>query len=83
MMTPSLSRSTTPLAQLKAATGVATRNEGAQTALTRRSLQMKSQTTAGSAAGAKTRSSNYTALKDGSHRGGNKHQGDDDDGVRH
>ena len=82
-MTPSLSRSTTPLAQLKAATGVATRDEGAQTALTRRSSQMKSQTTAGSAAGANTRSSTYTALQDGSHRGGNKHQGDDDDGVRH
>lgn len=82
-MTSSLSRSTTPLAQLKAATGVATRNEGAQTALTRRSSQMKSQTTAGSTAGANTRSSTYKALQDRSQRGGNKHQGDDDDGVRH
>lgn len=83
MMNPSLSRSTTPLAQLKAATGVAARNEGAHTALTRRSSTTKSQATTGTATRANTRSSNHAALQDGSHRGGNKHQGEDDDGVRH
>lgn len=83
MMNPSLSRSTTSLAQLKAATGVATRNEGAHTALTRCSSTMKSQAKAGTATGANNRSSTHAALQDGSQRGGNKHQGEDDDGVRH
>jgi transcriptional activator HAC1 len=82
-MTPSRSRSTTSLAQLKAATGVATRNEGAHAALTRVSSKTNSQATAETAAGANTRSSTHAALQDGSQRGDNKHQGDDDDGVRH
>lgn len=82
-MMPSLSRSTTPLAQLKAATGVATRNEGAHTALTRPSSKMESQATAGLATRANTRSSTYSALRKGAQGGGNQHQGEDDDGVRH
>jgi transcriptional activator HAC1 len=77
-MNPSLSRSTTPLAQLKAATGVATRNEGAHTALTRGSSTTKSQATVDTTAGANTRSSTRAASQDG--RQGKKHKGD---GVRH
>lgn len=82
---PSLSRSTTPLAQLKAATGVATRNEGANTALTRQSSTKNSRVTTadGSADRAITRSSVYAALRHGQqHRSSGKHQGDEDDSVR-
>jgi len=82
MMMPSLSRSTTPLAQLKAATGVATRDEGAHTALTRSSSAKESRTESGGADGAKNRSSVCAALKrDGGSPG--KHQGQNDDGVGH
>jgi transcriptional activator HAC1 len=82
-MMPSLSRSTTPLAQLNAATGVATRDEGAHTALTTRSSSVTdSRAKSGSADGAKNRSSVCAALKrDGDSHG--KHQGQDDDGVGH
>jgi len=81
-MMPSLSRSTTPLAQLNAATGVATRDEGAHTALTRSSSAMDSRAKSGSADGAKNRSSVCAALKqDGGSHG--KHQGQNDDGVGH
>jgi transcriptional activator HAC1 len=80
---PSLSRSTTPLAQLNAATGVATRDGGALTALTTRSSSATdSRAKSGSADGAKNRSSVCAALKrDGDSHG--KHQGQDDDGVGH
>jgi hypothetical protein len=82
-MMPSLSRSTTPLAQLNAATGVATRDEGALTALTTRSSSgTDSRAKSGGADGAKNRSSVCAALKrDGDSHG--KHQGQDDDGVGH
>jgi transcriptional activator HAC1 len=81
-MMPSLSRSTTPLAQLKAATGVATRDEGAHTALMRSSSATDSRAKSGSADGAKNRSSVCAALKrDGDSNG--KHQGQNDDGVGH
>jgi transcriptional activator HAC1 len=81
-MMPSLSRSTTPLAQLNAATGVATRDEGAHTALTRSSSATDSRAKSGSADGAKNRSSVCAALKrDGDSHG--KHQGQNDDGVGH
>lgn len=77
---PSLSRSTTPLAQLKAATGVATR-EGAHTALQRQSSTTRSRITTDHAAGASTRSSVCTALRDGCKS--DKHLGEDGDGVGH
>jgi transcriptional activator HAC1 len=82
-MMPSLSRSTTPLAQLNAATGVATRDEGAHTALTRSSSATDSRAKSGSADGAKNRSSVCAALKrdGGSH--GKHQQGQNDDGVGH
>ena len=82
-MMPSLSRSTTPLAQLKAATGVATRDEGAHTALTRSSSATDSRAKSVNADGAKNRSSVCAALKrdGGSH--GKHQQGQNDDGVGH
>lgn len=75
---PSLSRSTTPLAQLKAATGVATR-EGARTALDRHPQAAESRTPAGDATGANPSSSVYTASRDDSESG--QHPGGNDDGV--
>lgn len=81
-MMPSLSRSTTPLAQLKAATGVATRDEGASTALTRSSSATDSRAKSVGADGAKNRSSVCAASKrDGDSHG--EHRGQNDDGVGH